>query len=172
VASDIQTPRALNGRGTVPCTVCQGPDPVCGTCHGTGIEGTTVVIDVRVCLGPDGRLWSSHEPSTSADRDVSLKWPGGGNRHIANALLTEAVRREAFVCLLVALTKQPDLYAQLQQASPEERDRVTRDVANSAGQSLAASLGSMVLSSTREAVAMVLGQGSGNPAHGVPPEET
>jgi len=158
VADKDQPPPALNGRGRVLCSTCVGNDPLCRACLGTGIEGTTVVFEVRVCLGPDGRLWSSHQPATPADGALQLTFPGGGHRHVANGLLTEAIRREAFVCLLLSMTRQADFLTAYVAADGVERNRILGALVNEVSQSLVTSLGPMVLPAVKEALAMVLAQ--------------
>lgn len=141
---DDRAPHALDTRGVHP-------------------DGRTICIEVRVCLGDDGRLWSSHSPATPEDEkllrergeDGELVWQGGGHRHIAHALLMEAVRREAFVCLLIALSQNPEMTPEMIQADEKLKARLTAEIAQHVGKSLATNLGPMVLPSVQEALDML-----------------
>jgi len=62
-------------------------------------------INLIVTLDVDehGRVRSCHDFATKGDRETALALPGAGERQIAYCLLTEAVRREAYVTLLADL---------------------------------------------------------------------
>ena len=74
---------------------------------------------------------------------------------VAHALLTEAIRREAFVCLLVALSRDNDLLSGWAGLNDERKSEITRNLANEVGKVLAATMGPMVLPSVQEALAMI-----------------
>ena len=81
----------------------------------------TVALEVRVCQGPQGHVWSAHDFHSDQDRQRARQWSGGGARQIAHGLLVEALRREAYASLLVGLSADRDLLSRHQAASPEEQ---------------------------------------------------
>ena len=87
-------------------------------------DGThdVIVIEVEICRDEFGRVYSAHNLQGEGDGTVSMTWPGGGQREVAHALLTEALRREAVVSVLVRLTQDEEYLAKLQAMTEEERD--------------------------------------------------
>ena len=72
-------------------------------------EGSLAKLEVRIVKDPQGQMWSVHSPLTPADQAVFESWPGHGVRDIAHALLVEALRREAYLCVLMEMTTFPGL---------------------------------------------------------------
>jgi len=52
----------------------------------------------------DNAVWSSHRPMTPGDRERMGKWPSGGLVHVAHALLSETLRREAYTMAISILS--------------------------------------------------------------------
>lgn len=78
-------------------------------------------LRVNLCQDQHGNVWSDHDFETPADAVVAGSLPQGGVTQIAHALLTEAVRREAFLCALVELTKDPEYLRNYKGGTPEKR---------------------------------------------------
>ena len=76
---------------------------------GRHADGTVAIIEVRMCVAPDGQgLWSAHQLQDAADERIVTAWPSHGVRQIAHALLVEALRREAYLCALAWLSTNPN----------------------------------------------------------------
>lgn len=75
---------------------------------------TSYRLVVNVCEDEHGRVWSDHTFYTEEDAEVAGGTRNGGVEQIAHALLVEALRREAFVDILVRVSKTPGLLSQLQ----------------------------------------------------------
>lgn len=52
----------------------------------------------------DDAIWSSHRPLTPGDKNRMGKWPSGGLVHVAHALFTEMLRREAYTMAISILS--------------------------------------------------------------------
>jgi len=65
----------------------------------------TVVVEVHVCRDEYGRVWTDHNLQEELDTEIALTWPSGGQEQLAFGLLTEAVRREAMLEMLILLSK-------------------------------------------------------------------
>jgi hypothetical protein len=124
--------------------------------RGMGVDGTTIAMEVRICVTPEGLVWSLHGPMGDQDEKLTLKMPGGGHRQIAYGLLTEAVRREAFTCLLTAMSDDPTLLAKLQDAKTRQAEE--KALTDKTNQFLLRTASEMVQPSVLEAVEMVLAQ--------------
>jgi len=85
---------------------------------------------VTVSQDDQGRLWSEHEFATERDRATSLTLPNGGVPQIAQALLTEAARREIYCGVLAKMSKDPDLITRWDTADAEEKHRIEVELAN------------------------------------------
>lgn len=59
---------------------------------------------VEIQLHESGGMQSSHRPSTEADRAELNSWPSGGLIHISQAMLVEALRREAYTMAITQLS--------------------------------------------------------------------
>lgn len=89
----------------------------------------TVVLNVRICRGPNGEVWSTNNFDDKNGLALALKWPGGGARHIAHALLTEALRRETFACALAKLSADRSFLTKYAAAGQEVQTELDRDLA-------------------------------------------
>ena len=75
----------------------------------TGVHAGHDVVEVRVmvCRDKFDQDWSYHEMATPQDQEIVLKWPTGGTRHVAEALLIESLRRHAILLLLREASRDP-----------------------------------------------------------------
>ena len=80
----------------------------------------TAVLEVRVHLDDDGRIWSVHQFKSPSDEQKTFHWSGGGARQLAYAFLTEALRREAYTSILVELSKDKDFLKKYNGADDKE----------------------------------------------------
>ncbi|OHD24508.1 MAG: hypothetical protein A2Y38_07225 [Spirochaetes bacterium GWB1_59_5] len=87
---------------------------------------TAYTLVVHVCEDEHGRVWSDHEFFTEGDALVAAGTRNGGVEQVAHALLTEALRREAFVDLLVKVSHDPALLGRLQQ--PAQREAMATEI--------------------------------------------
>lgn len=124
---------------------------------------TTVVLEVRVCVSKNGQLWSAHQFRSPQDEHLAMSWSGGGARHIAHGLLTEAVRRETFVCALVELTKNPGYLTKYMAASEPAKSAIESHLAESVATVFAHTSRPMMGPSVKEVLAMLAQQIVGSP---------
>jgi len=87
-----------------------------------------VVVEVHVCKDEHHRVFSMHQLQGPLDIETALKWPSGGQEQVAYALLTETLRREALLGMLVRMSKEPTLPARLLTMTEEERGVVTAEM--------------------------------------------
>jgi hypothetical protein len=87
-----------------------------------------VEIVIEICRDEHGRVFSSHRPLEESDEEVALGWPSGGMEQTAFALLTEAVRREAVLQVLVLASHKPELLLRLRDEKGEGRQKLLADV--------------------------------------------
>ena len=88
-------------------------------------EYTALQLVVNVCQDQHGNVWSDHGFLSPADEVLARGLPQGGAPQLAHVFLTEAVRREAFMCALLELTKDPDF---LSRRAAGQHDRVETDL--------------------------------------------
>jgi hypothetical protein len=70
----------------------------------------------------DGSILTDHRPMSDEDMTTLMGWPTNGQVHVAQALLTEAIRREARVMVLTELSKG----RQRKDLDPDEIDGAVR----------------------------------------------
>jgi len=110
---------------------------------------------VNVCQDEHGNVWSDHDFHTPADASVAGDLPQGGAPQVAHALLTEAVRREAFMCALVELTKDGEYLARWVAADDEGKARMETDIGFAAKHVITQTLEKMVPGAVSEVLAMM-----------------
>jgi len=90
-----------------------------------GRHGTHEVasIEVQVCRDEFGRVFSCHNPVDKSDQELMADWPGHGLEQVALALLTEALRREALLQMIIRMSQDKDFVAKLNAMSPEDRQK-------------------------------------------------
>lgn len=112
-------------------------------------------LTVDVCQDEFDRVWSSHCYETPEDEAVALQLKSGGAPQVAYALLTEAMRREAFVLTLVRMSKDPDFIQTYKTASDEVKRGMEADLGIAARQIMANTMSKMVAGVGREILSMV-----------------
>lgn len=142
--------------GTIPDLDRPVPPAALGQA-GKQADGTTVALEVRVCLDTKDQLWSAQGMSPE-NESLCREWPGGGARHIAHGLALEAVRREVFACVLVQLTNNTEFLKEYEKAGPEERQRMEKSLSEQAWRSMAFSIPRMIAPSVQEVLEMLLQQ--------------
>jgi hypothetical protein len=127
-------------------------------------DGSVASIEVKVCLDPKGNLWSFNQPMSSKDDGIFSSWKGGGVRAITHAMLTEAVRREAYMCVLAQLTKDGNFVQTYANGDPSIRSAMEVDLARVVRETLEITLPKMIPDAAREVLDMVAKQdGKGPP---------
>jgi len=130
------------------------PDHSVGQGIATSSPKEVVRFNLRLSVevDPQGQVTSFHDFEDPKDWVAALSLPGGGVRHIAHALLTEAVRREAFTILLLGLTKNPEYIREWDEAEAETKSALEKEMAHY----VTASMGPIVAKLAPGAVTHVL----------------
>jgi len=111
-------------------------------------------MEVEVCQDQYGRVWSRHDFQGQADAETAQGMPQSGIQQVAFALLTEAIRRESYVDLIVEIGKDPGFEKRYRGATPEQREAIVLDLAGSTIKIVNGSLRKMALGITQEILAM------------------
>lgn len=121
-------------------------------------DPVTVRILVEVEVNAQGLVLSSHNFASPEDEQKATSLKGGGVRHIAHGLLTEAVRREAFVCALIAMSQNEAFLATYRAATSEEKRAVEAELAKRVELSLTGTVPKLTDGSAREVMEMLSSQ--------------
>lgn len=68
-------------------------------------DNTIAYFVITIHRRDDGSILTDHRPNTDKDLSVLMGWPTNGQVHVAQSLLTEAIRREARVIILTNLSR-------------------------------------------------------------------
>lgn len=120
-------------------------------------SGSVVTLEVKVCIDKNGQLWSTHEPQGIIDHSILETWPGNGVRAIAHALLVEAVRREAYMCVLAMITKDPDVVAQYAIGDSSIKTKIGNSLTDAMVKTLSTVVREIAPNVAKEILAMVSG---------------
>lgn len=116
---------------------------------------TCLTIEVKVCQDANGRVWSIHDFQSPEDMKLAGMLQQGGVKQVAFALLTEAIRREAFLDVLAAMSENPEYVVKWLQGTPEEKQKIEHDLAVSMIRMMNASSRKMALGIAKETLAMI-----------------
>ena len=116
---------------------------------------TALRLTVNICQDEHGNVWSDHDFETPEDEKLAGELPQGGAPQVAHALLTEAVRREAFLCALIELTKTPGLLTLWREAGDAERARIEQELEHAAKHVITSTLTKMVPGAVAEILSMM-----------------
>ena len=122
----------------------------------------TVVLEVRFCENPTGRVWSEHSFQTAEDETLSREMRGGGVRQVAHALLTEALRRETFVSALAKMSADPGFLSTYATADDEKQRELEQQLGGEVREVIWRTLGKMGSDAAREVLLLLASQLSGN----------
>jgi hypothetical protein len=89
-------------------------------------------IILEVCSDDEGRVYSSHHFREEFDEQVALTLNNGGVEQIAFAFLTETLRRELFVDMLVQLSGAPDYLERWAKADDTGKEELERGLSHAA----------------------------------------
>lgn len=66
---------------------------------------STARLVVSIHKRDDGAILTDHRPMADEDMTALMGWPTNGQVHVAQALVTEAIRREARIMALIEMSK-------------------------------------------------------------------
>ena len=95
-----------------------------------------VVLEVRLRRDSYGRVTSTHNPQSPADEAVLTGWPSGGLEQVVFALLTETIRREALLDVILLASKDSGVLARWATSTEEEQSQMESDLLSGLQQSL------------------------------------
>jgi len=79
----------------------------------------TITLQITIKEDENGLVWSEHHLASQKDEETAAKMRAGGAWAIAQGLLIEAIKREAFADALVLMSKKD-----LDLTDPKSEDRV------------------------------------------------
>jgi hypothetical protein len=116
---------------------------------------TAFSLTVDVCEDEFGRVWSGHSFESDTDEETALQLKNGGAPQVAYALLTEAMRREVFVLMLMRMSQDPEFLQQWRDADEEVKRGLEAELGFAARQVMTDTLSKMVAGVGREILTML-----------------
>lgn len=113
---------------------------------------------VNVCVDAGGNVWSDHNFFSVEDEVVARGLRQGGAPQVAHGLLTEAIRREAFMCALLSLTQDPSFFQRYKEADPAGKEALQTSVRDQTRQVISSVLGKMTPGLVAEVLEMMADQ--------------
>jgi hypothetical protein len=93
---------------------------------------TLAELTVKIVEDEQGWVFSEHDFASPEDAESIARMRNGGAKQLAYGLTTEALRREAFLCLLVEMSARPESLACYVDGSENERRGLERRIAGGA----------------------------------------
>lgn len=115
----------------------------------------TIFLTVAVRQDVHGRIVSAHFPETETDEATLQTWRGGGLEQVAFALLTEAVRREALLDVILKASVDPGITRCWASSSEEERAAILQGLVKGAQESMGFAIDRLIESAMRSALDMI-----------------
>lgn len=116
---------------------------------------TATSLTVSICQDQFDRVWSGHHFSSPEAEEAALALPQGGVKQIAFGLLVEALRRELFVEILVALSQNGDYIAKWSSAEAATQRNIEREIGATAQQVMSRTIEKMAPDCAREVLTML-----------------
>ena len=113
-------------------------------------------ILVSVCQDNDGGVFSIHKLASDADEEVCNTLPSRGLEQIAFGLLVEAIRREAFLEILLKQSDDDSLFKRYSEGLDKERELILREIASAVGVVMNKSIQASSQAATAEIMEMIL----------------
>jgi len=102
------------------------------------------------------RVKSSHALVSERDHALAATWPSGGQSQLAHGLLFESIRREAILCFLICLQRDPEWLTKLQTLSDARRAEAIAEIAQKVEASIKTSLSRLSLRAVEETYASMV----------------
>jgi len=90
------------------------------------------ILEMKVVENSKGWVFSDHDFQTPEDAAVANSMRGHGVRQIAFALMTEALRREAYLCCLAELSKDLGFVTKYKEATESTQREMEQALSNAA----------------------------------------
>jgi hypothetical protein len=114
-----------------------------------------VVIEVRIRRDAHGRVVSNHFPQDETDLSILEGWPSGGMEQVAFALLTEAVRREALLDVILQASADVSAVRRWRNGTEEERGLILDNLTRVVRSGMDGGVGRIAASALRSALDLV-----------------
>lgn len=118
---------------------------------------------VNVCVDEHGNVWSDHDFLGEGDEMVARGLHQGGAPQVAHGLLTEAIRREAFMCALLSLTQDPSFIHRYKMSEGAEKEVLQTSVRDQTRQVISSVLSKMTPGLVAEVLEMMADQAPTSP---------
>lgn len=118
-------------------------------------EYTAFQLVVNICQDTDGNVWSNHDYATGVDGALAQGLSQGGAPQVAHALLTEAIRREAFMCALIERTKDSEFLDRWRSGDEDVRAEIEAQIGNYTRHVISKTLEKMVPGATAGILSMM-----------------
>lgn len=116
---------------------------------------TATSLTVNICQDQFDRVWSGHYFSSPTAEEAALTLPQGGVKQIAFGLLVEALRRELFVDVLVALSQNSGYVAEWSSAEEATQRNIEKELGAAALQVMSRTIEKMAPNCAREVLTML-----------------
>lgn len=126
--------------------------------HGNSADYTVFNLEVQVCethAGGVRSVYTVHGFQTDADEALARSLVSGGEEQIAWSLLINAVRRETFLEVLIALQQDPDFLATYRDADEEKQRNLDVEIAAKVSTMLSKTIQKIAPETAREIMAML-----------------
>lgn len=122
-------------------------------------------LEVRIVEDALGWVFSEHVCASPEDEKVVSEMRGHGLKQVAYALMTEALRREVYLCLLVEMSKHEDMLRWYAEGDETYQAKFRERLAGAALATIMGLVQKMLPDISREVIEMGVSQlgGSENP---------
>lgn len=137
-------------------------DPVCAPAkpwdrgQSEGRSVFRLVLDVL--HEKSGQLWTEHGFFSQEDQQVAESLPNKGLLHVAHAFLVETVRREAFTCAILKMSKDNKFLASWAQADASQREIMEQELHKAVEGTITGTLPKLVPGSVKGVLEMLAAQ--------------
>lgn len=136
------------------------PSPPYPWLKGKHDDYTAFVVEVEIAVDQYGVPWSNHKLQNQSDHDITSQMKSGGMEHVAHALVSEAVKREALLEVLIRLSNDPEFKGRLQDPAPEAQENLVNEASAAIIEVFRRAAGELAPEAARAALAMIRSEAS------------
>lgn len=116
---------------------------------------TAFVVEVEIAVDRFNVPWSNHRLQDQVDHDLTSQMKSGGMEYVAHALVSEAVKREAILEILIKMSNDAEFQGRVLDDAPEAQEILVKEMAAAIIEVFRRAAGELAPEAARAALDMV-----------------
>jgi len=131
------------------------PAPVYPWKKGKNPDYSCFVLEVEVAIDAQGVMWSSHRLQGAEDVEVAEDLPNQGLEQAADALMSESIKKEAIIEVILKMSNDPEFGSKLKSEDPTVVETLVEEISAAMAAVFTKAVRAVAPESARRALEMV-----------------